>query len=704
MDRILNSSLTTDVEWRRPKDLRTPNTEAWVEVWLPSSMRVVAVGAGEAMGNWDPTRGVELVCGRLPRWYLPQGLVPSGEFKFVVMQGDRVVVWEEGENRSWHGSEPFGTFRGAPHFAPRMSGAVVPVFSIRAAGCEGIGDFTALGDFAVWAASVGMKVVQTLPVNDTTITHTRADSYPYKSISVFALHPLYVRVAEVDPDADLRELHELEQSFGVDYDRVDLLKWRALRAAYARLGAQTLESDEFLAFFAKNQTWLRPYAVFSYLRDEFQTASFAEWPEPYCSYTKELEERICREQAEAVGLYYFLQFHADRQLRAARDKARAAGVAFKGDIPIGVSRDSVEVWSDPQLFHLDGQAGAPPDAFSADGQNWGFPTYNWQAMARDGYAWWRARFEKMADYFDAYRIDHILGFFRIWEIPVPETSGLMGHFSPALPFSREELAQWGLPMHEERYLGVDAADRNTLFVRDHTHPDRYHPRIAAHFTDRYRSTLDNYEKERFDALYTHYFYHRHNDFWASEALAKLPPLIDATRMLCCAEDLGMIPACVPWVLDRLQVATLEIERMPKDSSVEFAWVGAYPYRSVATTSTHDMATLRGWWTEDRGATQRYYNHVMGWWGEAPAEATPEVCLEVVARHLACPAMAVVLPIQDWVAVDGTLRWPDPDAERINVPADPNHYWRYRLHLSVEQLRAARSFNEQIKKLNQQYQR
>lgn len=706
MNKITSSSVFTDVRWSRQQSDTTwdsSNGEAInVRAIVPPDMSVVMVGEGDALGNWAPAKGIPMICRQLPLWYLPKDqlrIADGTQYKFVIVRtavDNEVVCWENGENRRWHASTTdCGSFCGEPDFRPRLSGVAIPVFSIRAEGCEGIGDFTSLGQIAQWAAATGMQVVQTLPVNDTTITHTWTDSYPYKAISVFALHPLYIRVSQIDPTSDVSALLNVENNTAVDYDTVDQQKWRLFREIYARIGKATIESTEFKEFFAHNCEWLRPYAAFCFLRDKYCTAQFNNWPAPYNVHSSQIEEKIIADNADQIGLYYFLQFHADRQLRAARDKAHSLGVVFKGDIPIGVSRDSVDVWVDPHLFNLNGQAGAPPDDFSVDGQNWGFPTYNWQAMASDNYLWWRRRFEKMADYFDMYRIDHILGFFRIWEIPMPEKSGLMGHFVPSLPFSRQELANWGLPMYEERYVGVDDSDRNTLFVRDHQEREMYHPRIAAHSTDRYQHTLDAYEKEKFNSIYTQYFYHRHNDFWAGQALAKLPSLTGATRMLCCAEDLGMIPDCVGWTLRELQIVTLEIQRMPKDPKVEFGNTSLYPYTCVATTSTHDMNPLRLWWTEDRGKTQRYYNDVMHWHGEAPAEATPEICEHIVMQHLTSPAMAVILPLQDWLSIDGELRAADPATERINIPAITDHYWQYRMHLPTERLIASKQYNERL---------
>lgn len=711
MNRILSSAPFTNLFWARSNpdiypdsacDLRGMLT---VNAFVPPSQRLVLVGQSASTGEWNPVQGVNMKCAKLPLWWVDLAdidLQVGQQYKYVIMNGNDVVQWEEGENRVWNLPAPNGSphsdgeFRGANGYHPKFAGVAIPLFSIRSCGCEGIGDYISLGDFAAWAASTGQRVVQILPINDTTATHTRDDSYPYSSISIFALHPLYIRVSEFfdvgDAFAGLETLPE------VDYDGVDEIKWRLFGEAYAEQGEQCLKSEQFISFFNRNKSWLCPYAVFSHLRDRFGTADFTVWGAPYNIYSVQTENRVIAENQYEVGFYYFLQFHADRQLHFASQKAHSVGVALKGDIPIGISRHSVEAWSEPHLFNMSGQAGAPPDDFALDGQNWGFPTYNWPAMAADGYAWWKARFAKMADYFDLYRIDHILGFFRIWEIPMPEKSGLMGHFSPSLPFSAKELSDWGLPMESHRYLGLDDSDKNRLFVCDHSDHSRYHPRIAAHSTDCYINALDDHQKERFDAIYNHYFYHRHNDFWARGAMEKLPPLIDATNMLCCAEDLGMIPACVGATLDQLQIITLEIQRMPKQYGLLFGNPACYPYLSVCTTSTHDISPIRLWWEDDRELIQRYYNDFLGMGGDAPKQASAAICEHIVLQHLRSPSIAAIFPLADWLSVDDSLRAADPASERINNPSDPCHYWRYRMHLSVDDLAAAAAFNAKLRAL------
>ena len=547
----------------------------------------------------------------------------------------------------------------------------------------------------------------------------------------------------------------------MDYEAVNQTKWEYFRLIFKQEGEKVLASGEFGEFFDANKEWLQPYAVFSYLRDAFQTPNFREWPR-HSVYNAQDIEKMCRPESvdyPHIALYYYIQFHLHLQLVAATKYAREHGVVLKGDIPIGISRNSVEAWTEPYYFNLNGQAGAPPDDFSVNGQNWGFPTYNWDVMEKDGYRWWMKRFQKMSEYFDAYRIDHILGFFRIWEIPMHAVHGLLGQFIPSIPMSREEIESYGLPFREEylipyiheSFLGqvfgphtdyvkqtfllpaetpgfyhmkpefttqrevesffAGKNDENSLWIRDGLYTlisdvlfvpdtkekDKYHPRIGIQRDFIFRS-LNEQEQNAFNRLYDQYYYHRHNEFWRQQAMKKLPQLTQSTRMLVCGEDLGMIPDCVSSVMNDLRILSLEIQRMPKNPMHEFGYLNEYPYRSVCTISTHDMSTLRGWWEEDYLQTQRYYNTMLGHYGTAPTVATPELCEEVVRNHLKSNSILCILSLQDWLSIDGKWRNPNVQEERINVPANPRNYWRYRMHLTLEQLMKAEELNDKIREL------
>ena len=664
--------------------------------------RLALMGAGEVLGNWEAKRAVEMSEHDSNEWVasldadrLPMVL----EFKFVVLDEkvDVTPLWENGTNRMVYLPEiglgevvvyelPQACF---PIYPWKGAGTVIPIFSLRSEGSFGVGDFGDLKMMVEWCDKTKQRVLQVLPINDTNMTRTWQDSYPYNSISIYALHPQYCdfrQLPAIKNEAKRKAFEQLRQELNalpqIDYERMFAAKLDYLRELFAQEWATVQRRESYKQFFAQNKEWLVPYAAFCYYRDLYGTATFPEWPKEA---TLEATQKSSFKGKKELNFWYYVQYHLDAQMHEAHAYARAHQVILKGDIPIGISRDGVEAWVEPRYFNLNGQAGAPPDAFSADGQNWGFPTYNWDEMLSDGCQWWVRRFRKMAEYFDAYRIDHVLGFFRIWEIPMPEKSGLMGQFAPALGLSKEEIEAYGVPFNEG------------LFLVDHKRSDRWHPRIAVQYQEAYAQLNDDL-KDCFNRLYNDYFYHRNNQFWYTEAMKKLPRLTQATRMLCCAEDLGMVPDCVPWVMNELRILSLEIQSMPKDPNIRFGKLSHNPYRSVDTISTHDMPTLRQWWDEDEERSQNYFNTSLRHGGAAPRPLPGWLAKDIVSRHLTSPSMLCLLSFQDWMSIDEHLRLPDENAERINIPANPRHYWRYRMHLNIEQLLKEDELNNEISTL------
>ena len=738
-------------------------------------------GNQKALGNWDPDKAIPMSDANFPEWQIEldaSKLKFPLEYKFILYHKEekKADCWENNPNRYLADPElkTNETLVISDRYAyfdiPVWKGAgiAIPVFSLKSENSFGVGDFGDLKRMIDWAVSTQQKVIQILPINDTTMTHEWTDSYPYNSISIYAFHPMYADIKQMGTLKDKsaaakfnKKQKELNGLPAMDYEAVNQTKWEYFRLIFKQEGEKVLASGEFGEFFNANKEWLQPYAVFSYLRDAFQTPNFREWPR-HSVYNAQDIEKMCRPESidyPHIALYYYIQFHLHLQLVAATKYAREHGVVLKGDIPIGISRNSVEAWTEPYYFNLNGQAGAPPDDFSVNGQNWGFPTYNWDVMEKDGYRWWMKRFQKMSEYFDAYRIDHILGFFRIWEIPMHAVHGLLGQFIPSIPMSREEIESYGLPFREEylipyiheSFLGqvfgphtdyvkqtfllpaetpgiyhmkpefttqrevesffAGKNDENSLWIRDGLYTlisdvlfvpdtkekDKYHPRIGIQRDFIFRS-LNEQEQNAFNRLYDQYYYHRHNEFWRQQAMKKLPQLTQSTRMLVCGEDLGMIPDCVSSVMNDLRILSLEIQRMPKNPMHEFGYLNEYPYRSVCTISTHDMSTLRGWWEEDYLQTQRYYNTMLGHYGTAPTVATPELCEEVVRNHLKSNSILCILSLQDWLSIDGKWRNPNVQEERINVPSNPRNYWRYRMHLTLEQLMKAEELNDKIREL------
>ena len=783
-DAYLYSSAFTDcINHQAPQEMKPETGSKIVRLivrapQLRDGERLGVLGADKALGVWDVQKILPMTQHTYNEWVADIDATHLEgshlEFKFVAFRNAKnELLWETSMNRTvdlpeMKAGELVSYELDQAFFAlynRKLAGTQVPVFSLRTRKSAGIGDFGDLKTMIDFVASTGQKVLQLLPINDTTITHTWTDSYPYSCISVFAIHPQYADLhalpelkdakARAEAEKTRAELNALDK---IDYEKVNDFKINYLRQIFNQEGEKIMKTAEYKAFFQDTELWLVPYAQYSYLRDKNGTADFNQWPDHQV--WDEAERKALADPKTAayknVAFFYFVQFVLDRQMQEAHEHAKAKGVILKGDIPIGVNRNGCDVWMEPKYFNLNGQAGAPPDDFSANGQNWGFPTYNWFEMLKDGCQWWNRRFKNMARYFDAYRIDHVLGFFRIWEIPVHSVHGLLGQFAPALAMSREEIESYGLHFQEDRFtrpfitdwvldrmfheragevkekyldrldderyqmkpevdtqrkveaLFADVTDEkelwlrdglyalisDVLFVRDHTNPGVFHPRISAQLDFIYESLYDN-DKAAFNRLYNDYFYRRNNQFWYQEAMKKLPKLVQATRMLVCAEDLGMVPDCVPWVMDELKILSLELQSMPKDPSVKFGHLSRNPYRSVCTISSHDMPTLRMWWDENVQRTQEYYNTMLYRQGPAPHPLPGWLASDIISRHLTSPSMLCILSIQDWLATDEALRLPDADAERINIPANPKHYWRYRMHLNIEDLAADKRFVQNI---------
>lgn len=745
--------------------------------------RLMLCGGHKALGGWDVKNALPMAECAPDEWAVTLNAELLGktsfDYKFILCDKNIAenIFWEEGANRRLQippqpaggivfVNDAYPVFPCAPF---KAAGVAAPVFSLRSKSSFGAGDFGDLKLFVDWAEKTGQKIVQILPLNDTSITNTWVDSYPYNSVSIYALHPLYMDLKALGPLrnssqeewfwARQKKLNALPQ---VDYEAVMKIKRDYIDLAFIDQARAVFASEGYQTFFDDNKHWLTPYAVFSYLRDIYDTADFHKWPK-YSVYNKEEIDELASPSGRdymRIAVYYFIQYQLHRQLKEASRYARSKGIIFKGDIPIGISPSSADAWTEPQYFHLNAQAGAPPDDFSAVGQNWGFPTYNWDEMAKDNYLWWRKRLTNMTQYFDAYRVDHILGFFRIWEIPLHSVQGLLGQFSPSLPLSAGEIASFGFNF-DEKFLspcindeilqnifgekaqeikktflspqqngfykllenfdtqrkvkdffsskteeeslktqeGLYTLINNVLFLRDNKDKNKFHPRINAH-KDLAFKTLPQNQKDAFLRLHNYYFYERQNDFWQQKAMQKLPALTQAARMLICAEDLGMIPACVPQVLKELEILSLEVQRMPKKLNEKFADIEKYPYLSVCTISTHDMATLRGGWKEDKKQTALYYKDILKRGGSAPQDASAEICAQIVKDHLNSPSMLCILSLQDWFSTDDNLRNYDIDAERINVPAIIPFYWRYRMHINLEDLLGNENFNSKIRSLIQ----
>ena len=736
-------------------------------------------GAGDKLRNWSETDPLQME--RNGDWWEVRLDLSDQNFpvayKYAVWntKEKQLIRFETGDNRlvipegnPQRISIQHDGFAHLPNASWKGAGVAIPVFSLRTKNSFGVGEFNDIKLLVDWSKQTGLKLVQLLPVNDTTATNTWLDSYPYAAISAFALHPVFInlpKVAGKEYATQLNSLKKKQQQLNensvVDYEEVMKLKSAVLKKLYDVMGEDCFATDDYKEFFNTNCHWLQPYAAFCYFRDKYGTSRFGEW-KTNSTYNKAAVEKLFANGnavTKQLGLYCFIQYHLHLQLKEAVDYAHKKGIVIKGDIPIGIYRHGCDAWVEPELYNMDWQAGAPPDDFAAVGQNWGFPTYNWKRMHEDGFAWWKQRFEQMSAYFDAFRIDHILGFFRIWSIPAHSIQGIMGHFVPCVPVHINEFGENGIwfdyqryckpfiidevlndlfgdqtgyvketflvpnefgsydlspdystqqqieacfstleqtPENEQIKLGLfDLTSNVLLFEEPGSMGQKYHFRIAMEKTHSFRFLIPHVQ-EKMKELYVNYFFRRQDDFWFREAMHKLPMLKAATNMLVCGEDLGMVPECVPDVMKQTGILSLEIQRMPKDPEKEFFHPNDAPYLSVITPSTHDMSTVRGWWEENREKTQHFYNQVMGQWGEAPQFCEAWINRAIIMQHLYSPAMWSIFQLQDLLGMSETLRRENPHDERINIPANPKNYWQYRMHISLEDLLKEDAFNEELR--------
>lgn len=743
---------------------------------VPSSKRLYLMGNTPKLGHWQTDKAVEMLYMGKGEWYVSIEIDRVGlagltdvEFKFFIADVHRKGIrWEAGANH--HFVLPHEGLYDAIYvagmtfdegaYAPHAAGLVAPLFSLRHQGDYGVGDFESLRQCVDWAVTASLHVVQLLPINDTTFYRDWRDSYPYNAISVDAIHPIYMdlstlpRLKSAELEVGFKARAEaLHLSPELNYPEVMNLKEEYLMAHYRDYGAGVMKKKSFQTFVKVNETWLYPYALYSLLRDLNPGIKPQDW-EGYNTYDRcalvSLAEET--ENSERINYYMYIQYLLSQQLQAVRAYAEERGVLLKGDLPIGVAPHSIDTWLQPELFHLDRSAGAPPDSFATDGQNWGFPTYNWNEMYRNGMQWWRNRFERMSSYFKAFRIDHILGFFRIWEIPRHQTSGLLGHFAPARPLSRaywlSQFAELGeellfyptihadeveemlgvelerlvqtkllLPTHDSRVYRLEYTSqsyyrildpdqmpggRDTIhalvelckevaLVEDLSHIGHYHPRISFELTRAFSHWHEPMQR-KWRQVSQHYYYEEHNQLWKETALKRILPLLESTDMLVCAEDLGMIPATVPEVLNQLQILSLELERMPKsERPTGLADLSQLPYMAICTTSTHDMPPLRAWWTSLTLAEQELYlAEQLPYTNLTPHSSIADICAAIIAAHIASPSMFVILPLQDWMSIEHKLHLQAPHEEQINNPANPHQHWAWRMPLPLEELMAQHS--------------
>lgn len=737
---------------------------------LPMQQHLVPciTGSGNLLGDWDTTN--PLLMQQVENGWELSFLTKEASVEYKVALYDKyshnIIAYQSSENSLLPAAEKkeqiiIHLLVNFENFVWRGAGLNVQLSSLRTNRSWGVGEFTDLFPLIDWVKATGMQLIQLLPINDTTSTFTEADSYPYSAVSAFALHPMYLNVQKIAttriidlPNKLLQTAKKLNEASSLSYTEVLALKWESIKLLFDKIGNDFLEEEAFKIFFANNREWLVPYAAYCHYRDLYKTTDFTKWKkaEHYNAAEIDLLFEKTNQDFSLVAVHLFVQYHLHLQLADATGYAYKNGIVFKADLPIGVGRASADVWQNPSLFNMNVQAGAPPDAFAVKGQNWSFPTYNWEEMKKDNYGWWRSRMGQLSKNFDAVRIDHILGFFRIWSIPMTAVEGILGRFIPAIPITVDYIMQRGISFNEDRfclpYITEDLLWEkfgnnvgwiketfldglrfkpqfdtqrkiDNYFLENSEHQElkaslfdltanvilikdemdyHYHFRINIFETSSYNH-LDDTTRGALNVLYNEYLFKFQDNLWNQTGIEKLEALKAASNnMLLCGEDLGMVPDFVPAVLSQMNILSLQVERMPKKSSEQFSYPENAPYDAVLTPGTHDMSTLREWWREDRSVTQEFFNQALGRHGAAPDDCTAEIAEQIIAQHLYAPSMLSVFLIQDLLAMSNELRAENPKEERINIPANPQHIWNYRMHLFLEDLLADDSFTQKIRSL------
>jgi len=640
------------------------------------------------------------------------------------------------------------------------TGVLTPVSSLRSERSVGTGEFADLTLLAAWVKDAGLNIIQILPVND-----TGSDSSPYSAQSAFALHPLYLRLDDL-PELKgsggfEKRVQELRKALSgeprLEYERVLDAKHEFLQDLY-QARRDDIGKDPALQAWMLENDWVREYAVFRVLKARNNRQAWWQWEE-HQNPTDKLIADFWKDETTRPQLIFFawIQYRLEQQLRSAKTALTELGVLLKGDIPILMNEDSVDLWRQRDFFRTDLRAGAPPDMFSSLGQNWGFPVYDWHVLENTDYSWWRSRVRQASKFYHAYRIDHVLGFFRIWAIPTEHESGILGRFEPSATLSRAELhaagfsderIRWLAEPHipgsalrdslgkesegcisqlleqigsEDLYLfqpkaggerGIYAAecskeakeflveqyrDRALIKIDDETYIYSWSFRECSRYT-----TLNEHENQVFEGLVQR-IGEQNERIWEIQGRKTLQMMRETVDILPCAEDLGVVPESVPEVLGSLGILSLKVPRWTHDydqPGEPFIPPENYPFLSVCAPSVHDTSTLREWWNVELSDSERSaFWTLLGYTGTAPGEFDPDTARKVIQGLLATSSVFCVFQLQDLFALEPDLCSTDPAHERVNIPGTANSVnWSYRIPENLEDILRREKLKVSIREL------
>ena len=641
---------------------------------------------------------------------------------------------------------------------PTLTGTAIPLSALKTEESCGCGEFLDLIPFADFCAKCGLKLIQLLPVND-----TGTESSPYSALSAFALNPIYIRLQALPEAASFAdEIKKLIDTHSVnkryDYKKLRHDKTDLLVKIFAASKDQIMQ-DKKLSSWIRANPWIINYAVFMEKKRENLEASCKSWK----TFKNPAPQQIKAEwdnPAKKMNHWFFawLQMRLDEQFSTASQKVKAKGLLLKGDIPIMMNEDSADVWANPDCF-IDGlRAGSPPDDYNPVGQNWGFPIYDWDYQKKDNFSWWKARLATASKYYQAYRIDHVLGFFRIWAVPKGEHTAVLGHTQPLVTVSFSELEKLGFDPMRIRWLSephvptyLIQQENNNDYLYTHGQLEKVMNRIgqeemwlfkeeikteddiwkadiadtvkqplARCWRDRafikvdknkfaiawchtestaWRSLSDE-EKEKLSLLIAEK-QKKMEKLWEKQAKELLQELVSSVDMIACAEDLGANPPSVPKVMKQLNILSLKVLRWTRswyEEGQPYVDPKKYAQLSVATSSVHDSSTLRGWWLNEQAGN----DFIRDFGAEKnilPDVFTPETAEYILRKLASAKSCFCIHPFQDFLYLSSEYYDKNPDDERINIPGSVSEFnWTYRIPRTIESLKKDTELIAAIKKI------
>jgi 4-alpha-glucanotransferase len=626
----------------------------------------------------------------------------------------------------------------------RLVGVVVPVGALRTAKSTGVGEFPDLAEFAALCRGTGIGLIQLLPVND-----TGYESSPYGALTAFALHPLYLRIGDLPELAGSPGFAPKIEAMGRQFNgekrfpfekliraKMDLL--REIYAVHKTEIAKKAEAGGSLAGWIEKNPWVKEYALFRRLKEANNEKSWQEWSGYRTVTARETEALWQDETLRGEHLFWvWIQEALDRQFGEAAGAVAGEGILLEGDLPILMNEDSCDVWAHPEYFHKNLSAGAPPDMYSPAGQNWGFPIYDWEAQEKDNFAWWRNRLKTAEKYYHAYRIDHVLGFFRIWAARREDYSSALGRYIPYVPVKEKDLADLGfdkgrirwfsrphIPTHEVwnalrdawANQDADASEAERIFsqVLDRVGSEElwlfkdsikgekdidalgFHPASRDYLFRAWHNRLFlEYEKGRFTPVW--YFRESRayaslseeerqaleaflekrrvesEKIWEKQGERLLSILTASSSMLPCAEDLGAVPDCVPRVLAKLQILGLRVVRWFREWEKE-----GQPYIPLGEYPELSVCTPA---VHDSSTLREWWEReadqeqFSGFIGfpSLPRIYNPGSARIILHRIAASASRFRVFQIQDLLHLSPKWYAADPASERINVPGTANDF-------------------------------